>query len=230
MFTKKIRANLEQSFLELTSLNPLEKWEKIKKKVKEFTQQYSKEKANSKKEKMADLKEEITYIEDNLDVRNDSETLERLDGLETQLNDLIAEKTRGIIFRSKATWASEGEKNSKYFFSLEKSRYNARTLSTLITEGGEKVTDQEKILQLQQDFYTQLYAKDGSVKFTQENESGIFAKEGTEAVSEEEISSRELTNALNSLKSNRTPGPDGLTAEFYKQYWDILMKHLVEAI
>ena len=42
------------------------------------------------------------------------------------LHSLQSEHIRGVMFRSKAKWNQDGEKNSKYFLNLEKSRYNAK--------------------------------------------------------------------------------------------------------
>ena len=38
----------------------------------------------------------------------------------------------------------------------------------------------------------------------------------------------ELFEALRSFKNNKTPGNDGLTAEFYLAFWPLLEKQLVE--
>ena len=35
-----------------------------------------------------------------------------------------------------------------------------------------------------------------------------------------EITLLELTDSLESMKSGKTPGNDGLTVEFYKQFWE----------
>ena len=42
------------------------------------------------------------------------------------------------MFRSKVKWYEEGEKNTKYFYSLEKARYNAKTCYKIIDELGKR--------------------------------------------------------------------------------------------
>ena len=46
------------------------------------------------------------------------------------------EKTKASIFRSKARWYREGERGTKYFFCLEKLRYNQRMMICLVREDG----------------------------------------------------------------------------------------------
>lgn len=36
----------------------------------------------------------------------------------------------------------------------------------------------------------------------------------------------EITHAIENMKSDKYPGPDGLTAEFYKKFKDTLLPHL----
>ena len=45
--------------------------------------------------------------------------------------EIYEEKGRGAIFRSKARWTENGEKPTKYFFKLEKARYEKKIISQL---------------------------------------------------------------------------------------------------
>jgi len=51
--------------------------------------------------------------------------------LEKELQEIYGEKGRGAIFRSKARWTENGEKPTKYFFNLEKTRYEKKVISQL---------------------------------------------------------------------------------------------------
>ena len=55
-----------------------------------------------------------------------------------------------------------------------------------------------------------------------ENETDICVPANCEASSESQISLMELTKAVKMLKNSRTPGSDGLPAEFYKMFWNKL--------
>ena len=44
------------------------------------------------------------------------------------------------------------------------------------------------------------------------------------------ITVAECTTALNEMNLNKSPGSDGITVEFYKQFWDILKEHFVKSI
>ena len=75
---------------------------------------------------------------------------------------------------------SKGEKNTKYFFGLEKSRYNAKTCYRLITEEGHELEDQDEILKEQRKYYQELYQEDEYVDFKYEQYFwGICARSGS---------------------------------------------------
>ena len=50
------------------------------------------------------------------------EELTELNSLQKQLDEIYLEKASGAFVRSRARWIEEGEKNTTYFYGLEKSR------------------------------------------------------------------------------------------------------------
>ena len=89
-------------------------WEMIKLKVREQTLRYAK----TKKAKINILQRQIDSGCNNaneklaIDIQLDQKTKE--------LEKIIEHRTKGAILRAKCRWYNEGEKNSKYFLSLEK--------------------------------------------------------------------------------------------------------------
>lgn len=51
--------------------------------------------------------------------------------LTTEYQNLVEEKVQSSIFRNKCKWFLEGERSSRYFFALEKSNYNRKTMTAL---------------------------------------------------------------------------------------------------
>ena len=80
-------------------------------------------------------------------------------------------------------------------------------------------------------FYEDLYQnKDTSIgqelvddfKNFSQNLSMPKLSENLQTLCEEQLSYQECHNALKSFKNNKSPGNDGLTAEFYNTFWPIL--------
>ena len=55
----------------------------------------------------------------------------KLDNLRREMEEIIEYRTKGAMLRSKTRWYNEGEKNTKYFLSLEKRHYKQGTISRL---------------------------------------------------------------------------------------------------
>jgi hypothetical protein len=53
----------------------------------------------------------------------------------------------GAQIRSRVQWVEQGEKNTKYFLGLEKTRQTRKTINSLYDENGGITRHQTKILQ-----------------------------------------------------------------------------------
>lgn len=136
----------------------------------------------------------------------------------SSINDL-----RGAQIRSKIKWIEEGERNTKFFLTLEKVRAKQKIMTKLETEHN-IITDQKEIIQHQVQFYKKLYSKP---KRYDHDECGAFLQnialpainEEDKNILENEIEILELGKALKCLKNNSSPGSDGLTTAWYKFFW-----------
>ena len=63
-----------------------------------------------------------------------------------RLKKIMLTKTKGAILRSKVRWHEEGERNTKYFYSLEKRHHDIKTVSKLKVGDNCYIEDQFEIL------------------------------------------------------------------------------------
>ena len=137
----------------------------------------------------------------------------------TDLQELLNEHTQALMFRSKARWYAEGEKGTKYFLNLERSRSNSKSMQTLLTEDGILIEDLPGIISAQTTFYTNLYKADDTVNFELVNNSGVRLSEEEFDDLNTPLSLSELTTAVQKMNKDKAPGPDGLTLELYQAFW-----------
>ena len=136
--------------------------------------------------------------------------------------------------RSKAQCVEEGEKNTKYFLNLEKRNYNTKHIKSLILQNGLSESNPDKILQEQQKFYKTLYTSTVSPDSTTSDftDSPDITKLNKieQEICDADLTYEELGLALKYLPSNKTPGHDGLTTNFYKFFWPNIKDMLLESI
>ena len=68
-------------------------------------------------------------------------------------------KTKSAILRSKlkVRWYEDGERNTRYFYNLEKRNYEKKTIAKLKRSNGTVTNDQFEILREQMEIYKALY-------------------------------------------------------------------------
>ena len=130
---------------------------------------------------------------------------------------------RGNIVRSRINWYENGEKNSKYFLNLETTRSSKTAVRRLFDSKGKITVNPQAIMNELKSYYQNLY----SSRDHDSNEdpcSDVLDNNSIPTLSEQSMLMRKLSltechKALQKFPNNKTPGNDGLTAEFYKCFW-----------
>ena len=171
-YIEKLNSLLGEIVLDNSFDSHEDKWEYIKVKVKQATIDFSRNKVKEDRIVIANLSEVINDYESRLPLTKEEDEL--LERSKIDLQEKILERIRGVMFRSKVKWYEEGEKNTKYFYSLEKIKYNAKTCYKIISDQGQELDQPQEILEEQRAFYEKLYSQDDFVNFTLKNKEGIF--------------------------------------------------------
>ena len=200
-------------------------WDTIKTKIRGFCLQYSFAKNKAKNRKEKELAKIIRLLETKPLLSE--EELQRKAEAEEELKQINEKAARGIAIRAHAAWCEEGEHSTQYFLNLEKRNYKRKCI-TKLKRGDISVTEPEEILREQYNFYNTLYKKDPMVDVFSENCNDFFERsqevniisDHQNIISDAPITMEELTEAVKSIKNNKSPGSDGFTGEFYKRFWE----------
>ena len=218
--------------------NPAEKFEMLKVMIKTETIDYCTKinMYNNYKEKK--LLNEIRSLESEIILHpQHKEILSALEKKKKEIEILQMHKTKGAIIRSRAKYIKDGEKNSKYFLNLEKSRGNFNTILSVQDDNGQRHNDHFEIIKTIKNYYENVSKKDNSVKsdsvsfneFLKNIEHPVLPDVEKNAL-DSQITVNELGHALSKLNNNSAPGIDGLPIPFYKTFWSKLKQPLFESI
>ena len=147
---------------------------------------------------ISQLIETISHMESRLPL--DKNEFEIWQKSKVDLDELINEETQSMIFRCGANWMEYGEKNTKYFYNLERTKYNSKNCSALLDSNNVLKTQTTDILDMQKEFYSTLYQSDPEIHFEMENHTGILVDEKEFALQNKDLEINEMTNAVKSLK------------------------------
>ena len=151
----------------------------------------------------------------------------------SKLAQLDLEAVRGAQVRSRVKWVEEGEVSSAFFCRLEKKRSMDRWVSALRLPDDSIVSDPADLCSSFSDFYSSLYSTSETDASAQE---ALLANLPTPLPPEQSdlcdglLSAEECHLALVGMAKGRAPGSDGLPAEFYCKFWDLLGPDLVEVL
>ena len=193
------------------------RWEDLKERVKKTTIRYSRQLGSEEKLILSQLSERVNEYESRLPLCESEDKV--YEETKNELEEKQLERIQGVMFRCKANWFEYGEKSSKYFFALEKARYNQKTCYKIVDKNGNEIVNSEDILRAQKEFYEDLYKLDQDVNFTLSNTYGLSVPEDIVSLQELPLSTNQLQEALKTMNNNKTPGEDGLPVEFYKIFW-----------
>lgn len=214
-------------------------WEYLKYKIRETSINFGKKRAKERRDNEEKYEVKLKELEEKIENTTGEEELVQLelDKTETvaRLEEIDKFKTDGLILRSRCKLVEEGEKSNKFFLGQCSRNKIKSTMNKLIKQDGTETENQEEILKEQRYFYNELYTKRG-VKSHREKEKyletictpTLTEKEKKEA--EGMLDINELTKSMKSFKPCKSPGNDGITSEFYKKFWGIIGKHLLEAL
>lgn len=121
-------------------------WDFIKYRIRQITISFSKEKAKERRNNLVEienkLKESKVLCATDLTEKN----IEEFEKSKIEYDSMYDYITQGNIIRSKATWYEKGEKNNKYFLSLEKSRNTKNCIRKLFNKEGREIINSKAIM------------------------------------------------------------------------------------
>ena len=219
--TKTLIMHLLDNLGQDNIVDPQFRWKYLKYEIRKFPIYFSKGIAQNKKTKRRKYLEiKIKAHENSPSFVNNPEYIETNE----KLDKIYQEKTNGIRIRSKCNWYEHGEKSSKFFLNLEKSRAVQNQIRNVLIDNIE-INNQKDINKELYLYYKNLFNKRQHLSEhdinnflnTVSNFPQLSTEQSLEC--EKDITEKELLEALKSMPNDKSPGNDGLTKEFFETFW-----------
>lgn len=226
---ENIETNFSQEFTD-----KLVFWDFMKMKLRQYIMKYSSNKAKERRSRIENIEKEIKALEEQLEVAPLRVISEEITNKKTELRKLYDYAQQGLRIRSRAEWFEEDEHNPQYFEQLLKTNKRRSIIKELYNEDNILIRDKKDVLEIIKKFYMNLY--DFHDNTGDEVNERIFLENLPKLSSEAQnhcegkMTMDECFKALRDLKTNRSPGNDGFTVEFYYTFWPYLGRRLVDAL
>jgi hypothetical protein len=175
--------------------------------------------AHKIQDKIAEIREKIISLQSTAESQS-FETKLTTRRLYYQLDELLNNEVKISTLNAKTTSADTTEQMTKLFFQSQKPKKQKEIITAIKTQTGIART-QTEITENICNFYEDLY-KERSVKTTQIKRLLGTIKTKVQSsdyrTMNQPITPQEVTAAIRSIGSGKSPGPDGLSSEFYKTF------------
>ena len=203
------------------------KWEMMKMKIRGFSFQTGVRKKKAERNKLEALMAKKYQLTAAIEREfNENENDKLFFDNETQLNlvtkeieEILQKKAQYATDMNAANWLQYGEKNSAYFFGLERSKIKTPIKRIKIHE--EIVEDSDRILEEIRKYYEHLFTTQGN---NTDSNFEYLVNTNVPKISEEEkcmldepLQLQEIEIAVKQLVAGKCPGLDGIQIEWYQK-------------
>ena len=152
--------------------------------------------------------------------------------IRAEINAKETKETIAKINKAKSWFFERINKIDKPLARLIKKQREKNQINKIRNENGEITTDNTEIQRIIRDYYQQLYANkmDNLEEMDKFLEKYNFPKLNQEEIENlnRPITSTEIETIIKNLPTNKSPGPDGFTAEFHQKFREELIPVLLK--
>ena len=203
----------------------------LKYEIRKFSIRYSKVINKEKIKKQHELESKLKTLENSL---SSDKNIEEYHKCKVDLDEIYDNIAEGAKIRSKCQWYEENEKSTKCLLNLDKKHAEKSTIRRLVTN--------KKDLGKHNDINNETFSYFKSLfertdQFDKLDPNTLLQSITLPSVTNDEkvvcdndLTDKELFDALKGMPNYKSPGNDGLTKEFYETFWDELKDFFINSI
>ena len=199
--------------------DPWEWWVWVKERVRVLTSRYCRKKRWRERGEEDALREGLRAELDRL-ARDPRGDVTCCLALRARLTALDRRRCRGAAVRARARFFLQGESSAAFFLGRERARGGAPGLGELRDSEGREFGGVDEMLESVRGHFERFFAAEMPEEGTEELLERVPRRVGEEdrKACEADLSVAEVEGALDGLAPNKSPGLDGIPAEFYRAF------------
>jgi len=201
-------------------------WTHIKTKLKDLLQRQARRRQYTERRRETNLRRMVETL--CREVNNNPTLIPMYHHLKKQWSELQKDQINAKVKKSKTDQFENSDKGTKAFFQQFKEHRRQTTIKRLRNPGGRILVNKEDILQEAHRFFQALYQERATCPTAQ----SAFLRSIKPTLNPNDddltrpITVDEVYSTISQIATGKSPGPDGLTIEFYRQNWEIIAQDL----
>nr|GEW39854.1 nucleotide-binding alpha-beta plait domain-containing protein [Tanacetum cinerariifolium] len=185
---------------------------------------------NDRKGRCGKYKKELSMLDDEIDNGNGSEAVvnKRLEVL-NELQSIDKLHAMDMAQKAKIKWAVEGDENSWFFHGMLNRKRHQQSIRGVMADGVWKDKPADVKLEFLRHFSNR-FDKPSDVRATIDMHYPRFLDVEQHEDLERGVSKEEIKKAVWDCGTDKSPGPDGFTFDFYRHFWSAIENDVVEAV
>ncbi|GJT33965.1 RNA-directed DNA polymerase, eukaryota [Tanacetum coccineum] len=206
-------------------INFMNKLKHLKNKIREWNGM-----RNSFKSRKKDLKNELAVLDETIDKGDASDVLlcKRVEIIKA-IQDMDNVKSSETIQKAKITWTIEGDENTKYFHGVINKKRSQNAIRGVLLDG--KWVDTP--IMVKNEFFNHFKNRFEKPKNVRPTFNMMFPRKLSSIQQldlEADVTTDEIKKAVWDCGIDKSPGPDGFTFGFYRQFWNLVEQDVVLAV
>lgn len=202
--------------------------------LKNVTREFSKDNYSNLEKRVKEARAVVIDLQRQL-LTSPSTSLAELERLaNNKWHTLLQAEESFLCQRSVVTWLREGDLNTAYFHRMAASRQAINHIHFLFDPAGNRLDSNSQIQDLCVDYFVDLLGGPEELpQFDPADISDLLDFRCTHLQSEalaKSFSPEEIKDAVFGLPRNKTAGPDGYSAEFFRSCWHIIGPEVIEVV
>ncbi|GKC16788.1 RNA-directed DNA polymerase, eukaryota [Tanacetum coccineum] len=160
---------------------------------------------------------------------SDVDILTKRASLSKELLDITSKEAIDMSQKAKIRWSIEGDENSKYFHGIINSKRSHLSIRGIL-HNGDWIDDPTRVKDEFFNHFSKQFSDPSPNRIILEHHFHNRLSVDQAAELERNLSNDEIKNAVWDCGTNKSPGPDGYTFEFFRKYWNIMGNDIVDAV
>jgi hypothetical protein len=157
--------------------------------------------------------------------------MEEIRDLQRDIDVLLEQEEVKWRQRAREDWLQHGDKNTKYFHACANQRSKVNKITSIVNEDGLLCSTQDEVVEAFIRYFNSIFSS-SAPSGIRECLAPVEQKVSLEMNNNltREVTSEEIAVALHHMAPLKAPGPDGFSASFFQEHWDLVGPEVCLAI